>query len=299
MSDEQKLKLFLSWSGDLSRTVAVALRSWLPNLFDTVTPWASDTDIAAGQRGLNQIANELQGTRFGIIVVTQENQGAPWLNFEAGALSKVITSEQDQRVAPLLVDISSPVQLTGPLAQFQAKVLRKDGMHEVVRSIAEAAELAPTGVDARFQAFWPQLEEQVEQAIEQHAEPGVAVERRPAEDLLEEALTHIRALRSDQETVLSALTGARLSQLPQEVRFQGQRSIVDKVARIAKRMGVEVEKVQPRGSSVESGYAVIVSPNTDVNMAVNFEGVLSEDPGIRSLEVPVQVFLSEGAAELD
>src|SRR4051794_8953617 len=98
-------KVFISWSGAYSRAIAAAVRDWIPLLFDTVTPFMSDHDIAAGERGLTVIETELEGTQFGIIVVTEENQHAPWLNFEAGALSKIITQDRKQRVAPLLVDL--------------------------------------------------------------------------------------------------------------------------------------------------------------------------------------------------
>jgi hypothetical protein len=118
---EDKRKIFISWSGDLAREVTLVLHGWLPEMFDGIKPWMSAEDIDAGARGLEEIGEQLDSTSFGIIVVTQANQNAPWLNFEAGALSKRFGPRDARtRVAPLLVDLSSAGQIVGPIKQFQA-----------------------------------------------------------------------------------------------------------------------------------------------------------------------------------
>lgn len=200
MTEQSDVKVFISWSGNLAKSVALALREWLPLLFDRVAPWASDTDIAAGQRGLAQIEAELAGTSFGLVVVTAENQHAPWLNFEAGALSKTVAGDTEHRVVPLLVDLAGPAELTGPLAQFQAKMARKDGVRDVVRSLAAVARVDPAMAGRRFDAYWPQLEAEID-AAKAAAPLGAAVpERREEADVLGEILLHVRSLRSDQVT---------------------------------------------------------------------------------------------------
>jgi hypothetical protein len=47
-----------------------------------------------------------------------ENQVAPWILFEAGALAKTIESTF---VVPYLIDLEPPNINRGPLKQFQAK----------------------------------------------------------------------------------------------------------------------------------------------------------------------------------
>jgi hypothetical protein len=202
VAEQSDVKVFVSWSGDLAKAVAVGLREWLPLLFDRVAPWASDTDIAAGQRGLPQIEAELKDTRFGVVVVTAENQHAPWLNFEAGALSKTVPGDLDQRVVPLLVDLAGPTQLTGPLAQFQAKTAQKTGVRDLVRSLAAVAGIAEHVADARFEAYWPQLDTKIVAAVEAASaaagEPAEKQAERPEADVLDEILLHVRALRADE-----------------------------------------------------------------------------------------------------
>jgi hypothetical protein len=139
MVEQSGLKVFISWSGDLAKEVATLLHGLLPVIFDGVMPWMSDQDIEAGSRGLEEIARELDGTSFGIIVVTNENQGSQWLNFEAGALSKRIDDEGRVRVVPLLVDLESGAELTGPMTQFQWKLLDQRGVRELLVAIGAAA----------------------------------------------------------------------------------------------------------------------------------------------------------------
>lgn len=82
------MKVFLSWSGDLSRCVAALLRDWLQNVLQTLPVFMSDKDIESGARWNDVISSNLEESDFGIIVVTREGQDKPWLLFEAGALAK-------------------------------------------------------------------------------------------------------------------------------------------------------------------------------------------------------------------
>ena len=92
-TDEMKMKVFISWSGELSRQVALVWRELVNLMFDGVVPFMSQMDIGAGQRGLPVIASELAHTKFGIVVLTQENEESQWLNYESGALSKNVDDE--------------------------------------------------------------------------------------------------------------------------------------------------------------------------------------------------------------
>lgn len=200
MAEQNDVKVFVSWSGEMAKAVALALRQWLPLVVDGVVPWVSDTDIAAGQRGLREIEAELADTRFGIVVVTAENQHASWLNYEAGALSKTVGGNVEHRVVPLLVDLSSAAELVGPLTQFQAKTAQQDGVRDVVRSLAVVAGKSEAVTDMRFDPLWRQLEEQITAArdLASGGDEG-RPEPRPEGDMLDEILLHVRSLRSDLE----------------------------------------------------------------------------------------------------
>jgi hypothetical protein len=74
------LKIFISWSGEPSRSVAITPRHWLPQIVQHVDPWMSDEEIASGTRWNDRIAAALETTNFGIVCVTAANQHQPWLN---------------------------------------------------------------------------------------------------------------------------------------------------------------------------------------------------------------------------
>jgi hypothetical protein len=193
------VKVFISWSGEKSRDVANALREWLPQVLHAIDPFVSSKDIRAGTRWQAEIAGELDKTDFGLICVTQENQGAEWLNFEAGALAKSVESS---RVVPLAIDLS-PADIANPLGQFQAMRLTKADVTEVLISINEVtAEPIPVerlrkGVDK----WWPELDENLMGIAQRNydAERPSAQPLRSDRELLEELLTSVRGLARGRE----------------------------------------------------------------------------------------------------
>jgi hypothetical protein len=156
-------------------------------------------DIAIGKRA-QVIAKELEASNFGIICVTPENLGSPWVLFEAGALAK---SMQGTKVIPLLFNLEFS-DVSGPLAQFQAKKFERSGLAEVIHSINQsAAEPIPEDRARQlFNALWPELEKQL---IAIPAEAATEKHMRPAHEILEELVTGVRGLDSrfrDLESVV-------------------------------------------------------------------------------------------------
>jgi hypothetical protein len=154
-----------------------------------VEPWLSKSDIEAGERWATEVARELEATKFGIICMTRENAVSPWILFEAGALAKSI---QDGRVVPLLLDIEFK-DITGPLAQFQAKKADKSRFSDIVESINRYSDIKlPDGrLYHLFEALWSSLKEKVE-SIESRARP--AKHNRSQSEILEELVTSIRGV---------------------------------------------------------------------------------------------------------
>jgi hypothetical protein len=68
----------------------MVLRDWLPSVIQSLEPYVSSEDIDKGTRWSSDIAKELDNSAYGILCVTQDNLAAPWINFEAGALSKSV-----------------------------------------------------------------------------------------------------------------------------------------------------------------------------------------------------------------
>ena len=80
------MRIFISWSGDLSRELGEAIRDWLPGVLQSVKPFFTPNDIEKGARWNKDISNELEQSSFGIFCLTKENLSRPWIMFEAGAL---------------------------------------------------------------------------------------------------------------------------------------------------------------------------------------------------------------------
>jgi len=185
------MKVFVSWSGERSHTLGDALHDWIPLVLHYVEPWLSQADIEAGQRWAEQVAKELEASNFGIICVTRENVGSPWVLFEAGALAK---SMQGSRVIPLLLDLEVR-DITGPLAQFQAKKVERAGLLEVIQSLNQLAPhpVPDDRVTQLFDALWPELEKKVAGIPKASAQ---AKHARPQPEILEELVTSVRSLDS-------------------------------------------------------------------------------------------------------
>jgi hypothetical protein len=155
------LEVFISWSGHASKAVAEALRDWLRNVIQAVRPWMSTSDIDKGARWSSEIAHHLETSRVGIICVTPDNLTAPWLLFEAGALSKTL---EHTYVCPYLFGFESR-DLTGPLAQFQATRAAKADTKRLVQTINRALgnnALPEENLNSAFEMWWPKLREQLD-----------------------------------------------------------------------------------------------------------------------------------------
>ena len=128
------MRVFISWSGEQSRSIAKALNDWLGLVVQHAEPWMSDDEIKSGMRWREVLGKSLDETSFGIICVSRENQHAPWLIFEAGALAKRL---DEARVVPLCIDMP-PSDVTGPLADFQGRRLNQRDMRLLIHDLRDA-----------------------------------------------------------------------------------------------------------------------------------------------------------------
>lgn len=211
------MKVFISWSGNRSHVLAQALREWTPLVLHYVEPWLSEVDIAAGERWAQSVAKELETSNFGIICVTRENVASPWILFEAGSLAK---SLQGSKVIPLPFDLEFS-EISGPLAQFQAKKVDRDGVSEVIQSINQAApQPVPEPRSGQlFEALWPQLAKQMETIPK---EPAKVKPIRQQHEVLEELVSGVRSLESrfkGLEESVSSIDSLRPSRSRRPGRF--------------------------------------------------------------------------------
>jgi hypothetical protein len=164
------MRVFLSWSGPVSRAVATALHDWIPLVIQDARPFISTGDIEKGKRWSDVIGDELNNAAYGIICVTKENLNAPWLHFEAGAISKAIDKSY---VSPFLFNVP-PSDVHGPLQQFQFTVYAQEDIWGLMRSVnsrlAEEQRLADEVLRREFDMWWGDLKAKLDQIAAQQSD---------------------------------------------------------------------------------------------------------------------------------
>lgn len=187
-------RVLISWSGERSEKIAEVLREWLPTIIPGAEPWLSSEDIRKGGRWSHQLALELESTHFGLLIVLPENQASPWLNFEAGALSKWV---EHASVAPLLFDLQ-PGDLRGPLAQFQATLFTRKDVLRLLTAIASATGSKISTIEKALDFSWVAVESRVKTILQ-----SVRVEADDVAGTSESALMSL----SDEHTAVLTKVG--------------------------------------------------------------------------------------------
>jgi diguanylate cyclase (GGDEF)-like protein len=151
------MQVFISWSGKVSRAVANELSKWLEHVLPNIYTFVSTQDIDAGDRWEAIISEELNSSHHAVLCVTRDNQTAPWLLYEAGALGKLVSRA---KVIPYTIGFSPQELAIGPLSRFQGVQNDKAGTWQLVRSLNRSQ---PTPkeegfVREAFDLWWPRLE---------------------------------------------------------------------------------------------------------------------------------------------
>ncbi len=192
-------KVFISWSGDLSRQLACALSEWLPSTLQYVKPFFSPDDIEKGARWDAEISKELQSSNIGIICLTKDNLEKPWIIFESGALSK---SLERSYVCPLIFEMDQ-ADLKGPLTTFQTTKFEKNEIKKLlitINNVAGENKLEVNVLENVFEMWWPKLESKVTEILTSQVKP-LKLKQRQDREILEEILdlTRMTAVRITSE----------------------------------------------------------------------------------------------------
>lgn len=152
------MRIFASWSGEDSRAAAELFRDWLPNVLQEVEVWVSSQDISKGEKWSESLWASLSDHQFGILLVTKTNFSAPWILFEAGALSKSVKS----LVIPILCNLGRTDIASSPLNQFQNATASREDIYQVVASINDACErrLTRERLRSTLDKWWPDFEQE-------------------------------------------------------------------------------------------------------------------------------------------
>lgn len=203
------MNVFLCWSGDASRSMAAFLNNWLADVIQELRPFMSDDGIRKGQRWASEVGQKLSQDAFGIICLTPKNLEAPWVLFEAGALSKNV---QSARVTALLLGTSA-AQVTGPLGQFQHTSTDRADVLKLMRDLNALLplekQLSAERLERSFDSHWPAFQAAVASALEELKGTHAAPAQRDTRAMTEEILELVRGLqRESQQRAVMRLADA-------------------------------------------------------------------------------------------
>ena len=214
------MKVFISWSGKRSKETAECLSSWIRQVIQAADTWIS-LDIEKGIRWSDQIKDELEQSKIGIICLTKDNLQSEWILFEAGALSKT----NDAHVCTFLLDIK-PTDIKPPLGQFQHTVFNKEDVrkliHTINNKIIKVGEktIPEKDLNEVFEVFFPLLNDKLSSIKTEVPNDGRI--NRTDREILEEILQTIRA--SQQTENLKTL------ELISELHMRNRRELQDWVS---------------------------------------------------------------------
>lgn len=253
-------KIFISWSGELSKALGETIRDWIPKVLQSVKPYFTPDDIEKGARWSNEIAQELSTSQLGIICLTQDNQHNPWILFEAGALSKNL---EESRVCPILFNFDT-TDLKGPLSAFQATKFNKEDVKKLLESInntCNETKLEQKCLDETFEMWWPKLEERIKEIINQdktNPRPKKRSDRDIIEEILELARSNAKSILSDQRSI--------------------SRITIEELVVVYKR----IKERYAQGSGIELDLAQMENSIFRLCKEGNFEDVLMRRIGVRT-----------------
>lgn len=163
------MKIFISWSGEKSRTFAEALKPWLEQVLPGTEVWLSSEDIDKGTIWFTQIINELENCSCGVLCITKENRNSPWIHFEAGGMIKGLGKS---KVATILLDLDYG-DLGQPLNQFNGLRMDRTGARHLIKSFNKVSErpLQERIIEKYFGMFWAELEQAYRAIFPQDQDP--------------------------------------------------------------------------------------------------------------------------------
>jgi hypothetical protein len=209
------MKVFLSWSGELSHKLALELRDWLPFVIQSVEPYVSSEDIDKGTRWSIDIAKELENSSFGVLCVTPQNLDAPWINFEAGALSKAFNTAS---VSPFLFGLKPSDLKKSPLLQFQSTLYDKKDFLKLIYSINNSLgkeKLDEKKLERTFEMWWENLKSKLDLLLpdtkknekKDSESPGEVTNSEILEELLELTRNQYKILRNPESLLPPSYLG--------------------------------------------------------------------------------------------
>lgn len=190
----------ISWSKAQSKTVAMALHSWLPSVIPGIKPWISTNDIDKGRQWFSELQTILTDTRLCIVCVTPDNVRSPWIYYEVGA----IATKEDVLICPYLVGVTPNMLADGPLGKWQCTIPDEDDTWDLIKSLnknalANSHEL--TILESNYRARWRDFYAMIE--------PVLTADADLTEGFVETAADHLAGVNLSAEARTLLIEGSK------------------------------------------------------------------------------------------
>lgn len=130
------MKIFMGWSGDISKHLAETLRDWLN---EVMTPHAkvfvSSKDIGLGVHWDAALSDAIASANYGVLCVTPDNMNAQWMYYEIGQMEVAMRQNNPDGkayIAPLLFGMTHSGDLPSPLSHYQSAKFSRETMWRLV-----------------------------------------------------------------------------------------------------------------------------------------------------------------------
>lgn len=154
-------KVFISWSGELSKQVAALFKKWLPTIIQELDPFFSKKDVSKGGRAMEDVINAMRQSKVAISCLTKGNQEKPWIEYEGGFLDGCKVP-----VCGFLINLTDK-EISYPLKQFQLTTFDKEDILDLLRTINKKCENSITAslLEEIFETRWPSFEKELKSII--------------------------------------------------------------------------------------------------------------------------------------
>lgn len=178
------MNVFISWSQDISETIAQLLKKKFEYFFNgEIKFWVSSLDITAGNFFSTEIINALKDSDMGIVCLDKSNYRQSWLYFEAGFIygnNYKNGTRSTPIIFPFIFD-NTRIDLLGetPFGELQLKYYNKNNIKDMLNSINERYYekygkyiVATQFFNERFDSIWNTLDENVNTILQQSIQGG-------------------------------------------------------------------------------------------------------------------------------
>ena len=199
------MRVFISWSGEVSRQVGNVFNDYLPCVLNSCQPFYSP-EMNKGTIWFGRIVDELDQSAVGIVCLTRENLHNPWILFESGALAKRYGKE---KACIFLFDLE-PSDIPPPLSLLNATKNTKEDILRLIKTINSFSpqKLQDDILTRSFEAHWPQMANKFKEIKKSSAKQDDRPIRTDRE-VLDEILSLMRSQSNrpdEQENALYILT---------------------------------------------------------------------------------------------